>query len=291
MERNYAVMTDSSADLTAGLVEQLGLDVIPLSVNVGQQSFMNYPDEREISSPDFYELLRKGANAQTSAVNVDTFLSAMSVHLKAGKDVLYLGFSSGLSSTYGASEIAAQELREAYPDRKILTVDTLCASLGQGLLVYLTMQKVLAGATIEEAAAYAEENRLHLCHWFTVDDLFFLKRGGRVSAATALVGSALGIKPVLHVDNDGHLINVSKARGRKNSILALVDRMEASAIEPQKQTVFISHGDCLADAEFLAAEVRKRFGISDITINFVGPVIGAHSGPGTLALFFLGTER
>ena len=291
MERNYAVMTDSSADLTAGLVEQLGLDVIPLSVNVGQQSFMNYPDEREISSPDFYELLRKGANAQTSAVNVDTFLSAMSVHLKAGKDVLYLGFSSGLSSTYGASEIAAQELREAYPDRKILTVDTLCASLGQGLLVYLTMQKVLAGATIEEAAAYAEENRLHLCHWFTVDDLFFLKRGGRVSAATALVGSALGIKPVLHVDNEGHLINVSKARGRKNSILALVDRMEASAIEPQKQTVFISHGDCLADAEFLAAEVRKRFGISDITINFVGPVIGAHSGPGTLALFFLGTER
>ena len=291
MERNYAVMTDSSADLTAGLVEQLGLDVIPLSVNVGQQSFLNYPDEREISSPDFYELLRKGANAQTSAVNVDTFLSAMSVHLKAGKDVLYLGFSSGLSSTYGASEIAAQELREAYPDRKILTVDTLCASLGQGLLVYLTMQKVLAGATIEEAAAYAEENRLHLCHWFTVDDLFFLKRGGRVSAATALVGSALGIKPVLHVDNEGHLINVSKARGRKNSILALVDRMEASAIEPQKQTVFISHGDCLDDAEFLAAEVRKHFGISDITINFVGPVIGAHSGPGTLALFFLGTER
>ena len=291
MERNYAVMTDSSADLPAGLVEQLGLDVIPLSVNVGQQSFMNYPDEREISSPDFYELLRKGANAQTSAVNVDTFLSAMSVHLKAGKDVLYLGFSSGLSSTYGASEIAAQELREAYPDRKILTVDTLCASLGQGLLVYLTMQKVLAGATIEEAAAYAEENRLHLCHWFTVDDLFFLKRGGRVSAATALVGSALGIKPVLHVDNDGHLINVSKARGRKNSILALVDRMEASAIEPQKQTVFISHGDYLDDAEFLAAEVRKRFGINDITINFVGPVIGAHSGPGTLALFFLGTER
>ena len=291
MERNYVVMTDSSADLTAGLVEQLGLDVIPLSVNVGEQSFMNYPDEREISSPDFYDLLRKGANAQTSAVNVDTFLNAMSVHLKAGKDVLYLGFSSGLSSTYGASEIAAQELRETYPDRKILTVDTLCASLGQGLLVYLTMQKVLSGATIEEAAAYAEENRLHLCHWFTVDDLFFLKRGGRVSAATALVGSALGIKPVLHVDNEGHLINVSKARGRKNSILALVDRMESSAIDPQKQTIFISHGDCLADAEFLAAEVRKRFGVTDITINFVGPVIGAHSGPGTLALFFLGTER
>ncbi|MGN1306676.1 MAG: DegV family protein [Faecousia sp.] len=291
MNNSYVVMTDSSADLTAELVEKLGLDVIPLSVNVGEKSFMNYPDEREINSHDFYDMLRNGANAKTSAVNVDTFLNAMSVHLKAGKDVLYLGFSSGLSSTYGASEIAAQELRETYPDRKILTVDTLAASLGQGLLIYLTMQKVLAGATIEEAAAFAEENRLHLCHWFTVDDLFFLKRGGRVSAATALVGSALGIKPVLHVDNEGHLINVSKARGRKNSILALVDRMAQSAIEPAKQTIFISHGDCRDDAEFLAEEVCKRFGITDITINFVGPVIGAHSGPGTLALFFLGTAR
>ena len=291
MNKSYVVMTDSSADLSAKLVEKLGLDVIPLSVNVGEKSFMNYPDEREIGSHEFYEMLRGGANAKTSAVNVDTFVNAMSVHLKQGKDVLYLGFSSGLSSTYNAGAIAAEELRAAYPDRKILTVDTLCASLGQGLLVYLTVQKVLAGATIEEAAAFAEENRLHLCHWFTVDDLFFLKRGGRVSAATALVGSALGIKPVLHVDNEGHLINVSKARGRKNSILALVDRMEKSAIDPAKQTIFISHGDCLADAEFLADELRKRFGISDITINFVGPVIGAHSGPGTLALFFLGEER
>ena len=291
MNKSYVVMTDSSADLSAELVEKLGLDVIPLSVNVGEKSFMNYPDEREIGSHEFYEMLRGGANAKTSAVNVDTFVNAMSVHLKQGKDVLYLGFSSGLSSTYNAGAIAAEELRAAYPDRKILTVDTLCASLGQGLLVYLTVQKVLAGATIEEAAAFAEENRLHLCHWFTVDDLFFLKRGGRVSAATALVGSALGIKPVLHVDNEGHLINVSKARGRKNSILALVDRMEKSAIDPAKQTIFISHGDCLADAEFLAYELRKRFGISDITINFVGPVIGAHSGPGTLALFFLGEER
>lgn len=291
MDRSYVVMTDSSADLTAALVEKMGLDVIPLIVNVGDKSFMNYPDEREIAAHDFYDMLRDGANAKTSAVNVDTFLNAMSVHLKAGKDILYLGFSSGLSSTYGASEIAAQELREAYPGRKLLTVDTLCASMGQGLLVYLTMQKVLAGATIEEAAAYAEENRLHLCHWFTVDDLFFLKRGGRVSAATALVGSALGIKPVLHVDNEGHLINISKARGRKNSILALADRMAQSAIDPAKQTVFISHGDCLADAEFLADEIRKRFGVSDITINTIGPVIGAHSGPGTLALFFLGTER
>ena len=291
MERNYVVMTDSSADLTAGLVEQLGLDVIPLSVNVGEQSFMNYPDEREISSPDFYDLLRKGANAHTSAVNVDAFLNAMSVHLKAGKDVLYLGFSSGLSSTYGASEIAAQELRETYPDRKILTVDTLCASLGQGLLVYLTMQKALAGATIEEAAAYAEENRLHLCHWFTVDDLFFLKRGGRVSAATALVGSALGIKPVLHVDNEGHLINVSKARGRRASIDAMAAKIGETGIAPQNQVIFISHGDCMEDAKYLEKVVRETYHPKDVVISYVGPVIGSHSGPGTLALFFLGTKR
>ena len=273
------------------LEQELGVDIIPLSVNCGDRTFLDYPDEREIKTSEFYGMLRSGANAKTAAANVETFLTAMSRHLEQGKDVLYLGFSSGLSSTYSASEIAAQELRERYPERKVLTVDTLCASMGQGLLVWLTVQELKHGATLEEAAKYAEDNRLHLCHWFTVDDLFFLKRGGRVSAATALVGSALGIKPVLHVDNEGHLINVSKARGRKNSILALVDRMERSAIEPEKQTVFISHGDCLADAEFLAQEVRRRLHVPRIEINYVGPVIGAHSGPGTLALFFLGTAR
>ena len=291
MEKNYVVMTDSSADLNPALEQELGVDIIPLSVNCGDRTFLDYPDEREIKTSEFYGMLRSGANAKTAAANVETFLTAMSRHLEQGKDVLYLGFSSGLSSTYSASEIAAQELRERYPERKVLTVDTLCASMGQGLLVWLTVQELKHGATLEEAAKYAEGNRLHLCHWFTVDDLFFLKRGGRVSAATALVGSALGIKPVLHVDNEGHLINVSKARGRKNSILALVDRMERSAIEPEKQTVFISHGDCLADAEFLAQEVRRRLHVPRIEINYVGPVIGAHSGPGTLALFFLGTAR
>ena len=272
MEKNYVVMTDSSADLNPALEQELGVDIIPLSVNCGDRTFLDYPDEREIKTSEFYGMLRSGANAKTAAANVETFLTAMSRHLEHGKDVL-------------------QELRERYPERKVLTVDTLCASMGQGLLVWLTVQELKHGATLEEAAKYAEDNRLHLCHWFTVDDLFFLKRGGRVSAATALVGSALGIKPVLHVDNEGHLINVSKARGRKNSILALVDRMERSAIEPEKQTVFISHGDCLADAEFLAQEVRRRLHVPRIEINYVGPVIGAHSGPGTLALFFLGTER
>ena len=199
MEKNYVVMTDSSADLNPALEQELGVDIIPLSVNCGDRTFLDYPDEREIKTSEFYGMLRSGANAKTAAANVETFLTAMSRHLEQGKDVLYLGFSSGLSSTYSASEIAAQELRERYPERKVLTVDTLCASMG--------------------------------------------------------------------------------------------DRMERSAIEPEKQTVFISHGDCLADAEFLAQEVRRRLHVPRIEINYVGPVIGAHSGPGTLALFFLGTAR
>ena len=183
MEKNYVVMTDSSADLNPALEQELGVDIIPLSVNCGDRTFLDYPDEREIKTSEFYGMLRSGANAKTAAANVETFLTAMSRHLEQGKDVLYLGFSSGLSSTYSASEIAAQELRERYPERKVLTVDTLCASMGQGLLVWLTVQELKHGATLEEAAKYAEDNRLHLCHWFTVDDLFFLKRGGRVSAA------------------------------------------------------------------------------------------------------------
>lgn len=178
MEKNYVVMTDSSADLNPALEQELGVDIIPLSVNCGDRTFLDYPDEREIKTSEFYGMLRSGANAKTAAANVETFLTAMSRHLEQGKDVLYLGFSSGLSSTYSASEIAAQELRERYPERKVLTVDTLCASMGQGLLVWLTVQELKHGATLEEAAKYAEDNRLHLCHWFTVDDLFFLKRGG-----------------------------------------------------------------------------------------------------------------
>ena len=211
MEKNYVVMTDSSADLNPALEQELGVDIIPLSVNCGDRTFLDYPDEREIKTSEFYGMLRSGANAKTAAANVETFLTAMSRHLEQGKDVLYLGFSSGLSSTYSASEIAAQELRERYPERKVLTVDTLCASMGQGLLVWLTVQELKHGATLEEAAKYAEDNRLHLCHWFTVDDLFFLKRGGRVSAATALVGTVLQIKPVMHMDDAGTLKNVTKA--------------------------------------------------------------------------------
>jgi DegV family protein with EDD domain len=211
--------------------------------------------------------------------------------LQAGKDVLVLAFSSGLSTTYNSAVIAAEDLKERYPDRKVYVVDTLCASMGQGLLVYLTAQQKADGKTIEEARDFAEESKRRLCHWFTVDDLNHLKRGGRISAATALVGTMLSIKPVLHVDDEGHLISMGKARGRQASLKALVDKMEETAIDPGSQTVFISHGDCLRDAETVAAMVKERFGVQNVVISYVGPVIGSHSGPGTMALFFLGRQR
>ena len=287
----YVIVTDSSADLTAGMAEELGVEVLPLSFMVKGQTYRNYPDNREMDPGAFYAMLRAGEMATTAAVNVADYTSALEPLLEQGKDVLVLAFSSGLSATYQSSVIAVEELRARFPERKIFTVDTLCASMGQGLLVYLAAKKQQAGASIEEVREWAEENKLHLCHWFTVDDLHFLKRGGRISAATAVLGSMLHIKPVLHVDDEGHLINMGKARGRGASLTALVDHMEETAIDPASQVVFISHGDCLADAEKVAGDVKKRLGVKEVVINHVGPVIGAHSGPGTLALFFLGSRR
>ena len=287
----YVIVTDSSADLTAGMAEELGVEVLPLSFMVKGQTYRIYPDNREMDPGAFYAMLRAGEMATTAAVNVADYTSVLEPLLEQGKDVLVLAFSSGLSATYQSSVIAVEELRARFPERKIFTVDTLCASLGQGLLVYLAAKKQQAGASIEEVRDWAEENKLHLCHWFTVDDLHFLKRGGRISAATAVLGSMLHIKPVLHVDDEGHLINMGKARGRGASLTALVDHMEETAIDPASQVVFISHGDCLADAEKVAGDVKKRLGVKEVVINHVGPVIGAHSGPGTLALFFLGSRR
>ena len=281
----YVLITDSSADLSQEMVQELGVTVLPLSFTIQGKTYRNYPDNREMDLPLFYDMLRAGELATTSAVNVAEYTQAVEPILQEGKDVLILAFSSGLSSTYQASVLAAGELREKYPDRKIYTVDTLCASLGQGLLVYLAAQEQRKGKSIEEVRDWAEETKLHLCHQFTVDDLHFLKRGGRISATTAVVGSMLQIKPVLHVDNEGHLINIGKARGRQASLKALVDKMEKTVTEEGRKTVFISHGDCRKDAVTVADMVRERFGTQDIRINFVGPVIGAHSGPGTLALF------
>ena len=287
----YIIMTDSSCDLPAGLAAELDLEVLPLSVLIDGKSYVNYLDERDITFADCYAALRAGRNATTSAVNVEAFVQAMEPHLQAGEDILYLGFSSALSGTYNAGAVAAQQLAEKYPERKLYAVDTLSASMGQGLLVYLTVQQKRAGATIEQARDYAEAQKLHLCHWFTVDDLNHLHRGGRVSATSAVLGTVLNIKPVLHMDNEGRLIFMEKVRGRRNSIKRMLEKMRETAIEPEKQIVFMSHGDCLEDAEYLAGRIREEWGVKDVVINYVGPVIGAHSGPGTLALFFLGTER
>ena len=286
---DFVIVTDSSADLPASLVQEMGVEVLPLSFTVQGKTYHNYPDDREMDPKVFYKMLRDGEMATTSAVNVAEYTATLEPLLQAGKDVLVLAFSSGLSTTYQSSVIAVNELSEQYPDRKIYTVDTLCASMGQGLLVWLAAQERKRGQSIEAVRDWVEENKLRLCHWFTVDDLHFLKRGGRISAATAVVGTMLSIKPVLHVDDEGHLISMGKARGRGASLTALVDHMEQTATDVD--TVFISHGDCLADAEKVAADVRKRFGTRDVVINTIGPVIGAHAGPGTVALFFLGTKR
>lgn len=289
--RDFVLMTDSCCDLPGELAEELELEVLPLNLLIGQESFSNYLDGRQIGFKDFYDRIRKGAMPTTSAVSVGAFEDAMRAVLAQGKDILCLCFSSALSTTYQSSVIAAEAVREEFPEGKILNVDTRSASMGQGLLLWHCVQQKKAGKTIDEVRDFAEENKLRVCHWFTVDDLNHLKRGGRVSAATALFGTMLAIKPVMHMDNEGRLVPVSKARGRRASLLALVDQMEKLAVDPGQQTVFISHGDCLEDAELVAEEIRRRFGTQDIRINYVGPVIGSHTGCGVVSIFFVGTER
>ncbi|MBE6972778.1 MAG: DegV family protein [Ruminococcaceae bacterium] len=287
----FVILTDSCADLSAELVAQLDVQVLPLSYDMDGRIVYNYPDNREMDPHEFYELLRAGKTATTSAVNVAQFAEEMESSLQEGKDVLVLAFSSGLSTTYNSAAIAADDLREKYPERKIFVVDTLCASMGQGLLVYLAAGERAKGKSIEEVYDWVEANKMSVAHQFTVNDLFHLKRGGRVSATTAVVGTMLAIKPVLHVNDDGRLINIGKARGRGASLKALVDAMEKTAIDPANQIVFISHGDCLEDAQTVADMVKERFGVKEVIMNYVGPVIGAHAGPGTVALFYIASER
>ena len=289
--RDYVILTDSCCDLSAEMAAELGVEVLPLSLQMGDRTYRNYLDGREIGFHEFYERVRSGELATTSAVNVAAYTDTVEPLLQAGKDVLILAFSSGLSTTCNSAEVAAEELRERYPQRKLYVVDTLCASLGQGLLVWLAAREQKKGRTIEEVRDWAETHKQAVCHQFTVQDLKFLKRGGRITATTAVLGSMLQIKPVLHVDNDGKLMTVAKARGRRAALKALVDKMEQTAIDPKDQTVFISHGDCLEDAQLVAQMVKDRFGVERVYLNYVGPVIGAHSGPGTVALFFLGRHR
>jgi DegV family protein with EDD domain len=284
----FYLSTDSGADLPLSYCKEHNVTVLPLGFCL---EGVNYQGDGSMDCHAFYEKLRNGAMPTTSAANPEDTAQLFRSILSQGHDLLHIAFSSGLSSTSDAAFLAAKLVSEEFPDRKLQVVDSLCASMGQGFLVHQAVLLRDAGNSLEETAQKLTDMRLNVVHNFTVDDLNHLHRGGRVSKATAVVGSLMNIKPVLHVDNEGHLTAVSKARGRKGSIQALADRMATQIPGFDNATVFISHGDCLQDAEYLADLVRQRFGISDILIGEIGPVIGTHSGPGTLALFFFGDPR
>ena len=285
---DYKILTDSGCDLPKYMLQSLDVEAVPLTVN-----FMG--TVREDSVDDgvgaFYNSLRAGEVATTSAINPTRWEESMEPVLKEGKDLLVITFTSGLSTTHQSAVIAANELAERYPERTIKVVDSLCASLGQGLLVWYAAKKKAEGLSVEELAAWLETTLPHLCHWVTVDDLMFLKRGGRISATTAVFGTMLKIKPIIHVDDEGRLVNVGKARGRKAAIEVLAAKAVELGKDYDNSTMFICHGDCLEDAQYLESLVKEKCGVQEVFIGYTGAVIGSHSGPGTLALFFLGEKR
>ena len=285
---SYRIITDNCCDFPVSMYEELDLSVVNLVVRFQEKEVSQYSEKW---LKQMYDGMRAGETATTSAVNPQGWEEVIAPILAGGEDALVLTFSSGLSTTHQSAVIAATELSEKYPDRKIRVIDTLCASLGQGLLVWYACKKREEGMDFDALADWCENNKLNLCHWFTVDDLMFLKRGGRVSAATALVGTMLQIKPVLHVDDEGRLINVSKARGRKASIEALAKKVGETGLPGENDTVFISHGDCMEDVQTLEKILKEKYGVKHVFSYYVGAVIGSHAGPGTLALFFLGSKR
>lgn len=284
----YQIITDSGCDLPLQMRQQMNIEMASLTLHFKGQDL---PDSVSDDIHQLYADLRAGEAATTAAVNPEGWRDVIQPVLQEGKDALVVTFSSGLSTTYQSAVIAAQELAEEYPQRSIRVVDSLCASLGQGLLLWYACQKRDEGMDLDGLANWLEENKGQLCQWFTVDDLMYLKRGGRVSAATALVGTMLGIKPVLHVDEEGHLINVGKVRGRKASLEALAEKMRQLGLPGENKKVFICHGDSLEDAKYLEKVLKEKCGVEEAFIGYTGAVIGSHSGPGTIALFFLGSSR
>ena len=289
---NFEIVTDSSSNLIEDMIDDFGLHILPLTFMVDGEQYQSYLKGEHTDLAQFYTMMRDGKVITTSLPNLADSEALMRGLLEQGRDILYIGFSSGLSGTFEATELLMRDLAAQFPERTLYAVDTLAASGGEGLLIWHAVQRARAGASIEEVRDWLEENKLHLAHWFTVDDLMFLFRGGRVSKTAAWAGTMLNIKPVMHVDDEGHLVPLEKVRGRKKSLNALVDHMEQSAIQPiDQQMVFITHGDCLEEAEYVAQQVKERFGVKEVVINYVDPVIGAHSGPGTMALFFLADKR
>lgn len=294
MTMSFELVTDSCCNLAEETIDRYGLHVLPLTFMADGEDtvYQSYLKGEKTDLSQFYKMMRDGKVFRTSLPNLSDTEALFRSLLDAGRDILYLGFSSGLSGTYEATELLAKQLRGEYPDRKIYTVDTLAASGGQGLLVWHACQHAEAGEGIDAVRDWVEGNKLRLAHWFTVDDLMFLWRGGRVSKTSAWAGTLLNIKPVLHVDDEGHLIPMEKVRGRKKSLTALLNHMEKTGTQPlADQMVFITHGDCLEEAQWLEQQIRERFGVRDIVVNCIDPVIGAHSGPGTMALFFLASSR
>ena len=287
MAAEYVLITDSACDILPEKLQEWGVELVRMPYLFTDDGKERLDHDQPMK--EFYDEMRGGRVAKTSGVNEDTFLNAFTPILEAGKDLLYLAFSGGLSVTSANGRKAAEQLAAQYPDRKIRVVDSLCASAGQGLFVYLAVKNREKGLGVEENADAMEADKLHLCHWFTVEDLKYLKRGGRISAATALLGTALNVKPVLHVDDEGHLIKMTQVHGRKKSIRRMAEMLGETILEDTP--VFISHGDCLEDAQLLAKILKEEYGRETDLITGIGSVIGAHSGPGTLALFFRGTHR
>lgn len=289
---DYVISTDTSCDFPLEYVQEHQIPLVTLFYSIDGVSGSNgCPNAEELKN--FYDKMRAGAQTKTQQASIEDTEQVFREVAQQGKDLLHIAFSSGLSGTANAARLAAENIMEEFPDRKIVVIDSLCASLGQGLLVDYAIRQREQGKTLEETAQWVQEHIQNLCHLFTVEDLKYLQRGGRISKTTALVGTMIGIKPVLHVDEEGKLVPIAKVRGRKASVQALVQKMEENigSFRQQKQTIFISHGDCLEDAKALAQMVKEKFGYDDFLINNVGPTIGSHSGPGTLALFFLGEKR
>lgn len=289
--KNFIITTDTTSDLPADYVDAHQLGMLSLTYTLGGDT---YSWECPLPVKDFYNRMREGSLPTTSQANPEeAALLFERIIREQDADILHIAFSSGLSGSYNSCRIAAEELAEKYPDHKIVIVDSLCASLGEGLLVHKAVTMRENGASLDEVVTWLEENKLHLTHNFTVDDLFHLYRGGRVSKAAAFVGTMINLKPILHVDNEGHLIPLSKVRGRKKSLMALVDAMEqqVGSWKDKNDIIFISHGDCEEDAQFVADLIKKRMGYDSFLINYVGPTIGSHTGPGVVALFYMGDHR
>lgn len=288
---SYRIITDSCANLTDKQIEAYGVEIISLKYCVNGTDYDSYIKGIPTDFKETYSLLRQKASITTSLASREACDKVIRPVLEAGEDALILAFSSGLSGTYHNIFIAAEDYREEFPDRKIIVVDTLCASLGQGLAVHYAVKLKNEGKTIEEVADWVEKNKLNICHIFTIDDLFFLKRGGRLSGSSAVVGTLLGIKPVLHTADDGKLYVTGKVRGRKAAIEYLISSVGERAINAADQDIFIVHGDCEDEAKYIENEIKKRYNVKNTVINCIDPVIGAHSGPGTLSVFFIGDKR